>query len=135
MPQTIMIVEDNDLVRESLVVWLTIAFPYCQFEQAGSGEQAVSLAQANPIDLVLMDLGLTKMNGIEATRTIKARHPQIQVVLLSIQEDAQYVADALQAGAIAYVCKRKMHAELIPLLAGLLSIPLPEPDPSVGQSR
>ena len=123
MPPTILIVEDNDLVRESLFVWLSIAFPLCRFEQAASGEQAVSVALRNSFDLVLMDLGLPNMNGIEATRNIKASAPQTHVVLLSIQEDPQYVKDALQAVAAAFVSKRKMHTELIPLVSGLLAAP------------
>jgi DNA-binding NarL/FixJ family response regulator len=123
MPQTILIVEDNDLVRESLQVWLSIAFPWCKFEQAKSGEEAVALHRACPMDLVLMDLGLPQMNGIEATRLIKASTPETRVVMLSIQEDPRYVADAVEAGVCAYISKRKMHDELIPVVANLLDSP------------
>lgn len=116
-----MIVEDNDMVRESLEVWLLMAFPDCSFRQARSGEEAIAAYLSAPSDLVLMDLGLPEMNGIEATRRIKTIAPQARVVMLSIQEDPRYVADAIEAGASAYVSKRKMHDELVPLLAELLT--------------
>jgi DNA-binding NarL/FixJ family response regulator len=67
-----------------------------------------------------MDIGLTQMNGIEATRHIKAIAPQTQVVMLTIHEDDAYRADASAAGASAYVPKRKMQTELLPALRALL---------------
>jgi DNA-binding NarL/FixJ family response regulator len=120
MPHTILIVEDNDLVRESLQVWLLIAFPFCKFEQARSGEEAVAFQLTRPADLILMDLGLPRMNGIEATRLIKTSTPQTRVVMLSMQEDSRYVADAVEAGVFAYVSKHKMHDDLVPILTNLL---------------
>ena len=126
MPIKVMIVDDNDLVREALQTWLMIAFPDCVFQDVGSGEDAVALALSNPPDLVLMDLGLPCMNGIEATRRIKADAPQAQVVMLSIHEDVQYVAEAIEAGVSRYISKRKMHSELIPMVTELLCAPLLE---------
>ena len=123
MPIRVMIVDDNDLVREALRTWLMIAFPDCLFEDANSGEDAIALAVSNPPDLVLMDLGLPCMNGIEATRRIKEHTPAAQVVMLSIHEDAQYVAEAIEAGVSSYISKRKMHSELIPTIVNLLSTP------------
>ena len=117
---TIMIVEDNDLVRESLRVWLAINFPHCSLTEAASGEDALLLASVQPLDLILMDIGLPDMNGIETTRRLHASHSGLRIIVLSIQEDAQYVADALAAGASYYVPKRKMHSELVPLMARLL---------------
>ena len=119
----VMIVDDNDLVREALQTWLMIAFPGCEFQDANCGEDAVTLARSNPPDLVLMDLGLPGMNGIEAIRQFKAHAPQIQIVMLSIHEDAQYVAEAIKAGASIYISKRRMHTELIPILYKLLFEP------------
>lgn len=96
-------------------------FPQCRFLEAKSGEEAVAMASAQPPDIVLMDIGLPQMNGIEATRRIKAVVPQAQVVMLSIYDDPAHQADAVSAGACAYIPKRKMHTELIPVVAALLS--------------
>lgn len=79
------------------------------------------MACAQPPDMILMDIGLPQMNGIEATKRIKATVPQVQVVMLTIYEDPDCRADATHVGASAYVPKRKMHTELIPVMATLLS--------------
>lgn len=121
MCPTIMIVEDHDAVRAALCDWLGAAFPNCIVIEAKSGEEAVDLALAQPPDVVLMDISLPGMNGIGATRRIKAAVPQTQVVMLTIHEAPEYQADAMAAGASAYIVKRHMHTELIPTLSKLLS--------------
>ena len=121
MCPTILIVEDHDAVRTSLRDWLSATFPDWTLVEAKSGEEAVDLALARPPDVVLVDIGLPGMNGIETTRHIKAVVPQAQVVMLTIYEAPEYQADAAAAGASAYIVKRRMHTELIPVLARLLS--------------
>jgi len=121
MEATILIVEDHDIMRRSLRDWLEVAFPQCHVVEAASGEEAVAIARAKSPQLVLMDIGLPQMNGIEATRQIKAAMPAVQVVMLTIYEDDAYRADAAAAGASAYVPKRMMHTELLPTLAALLT--------------
>ncbi len=121
MCPTIMIVEDHEAVRTSLRDWLSAIFPDCVFVEAKSGEEAVDLARAQSPDVVLMDIGLPGMNGIEATRRIKVVWPQTQVVILTIHEAPEYQADAAAAGASAYITKRRMHTKLIPTLTKLLS--------------
>jgi two-component system chemotaxis response regulator CheY len=71
--------------------------------------------------MVLMDIGLPRMNGIQATRLIKAASPATEVVILTIHEDTKYQVDASEAGVSAYVTKRKMNSELIPVMRRLLS--------------
>ena len=121
MKATILIVEDHDAVRTSLRDWLSSSFPECCFLEAKSGEEAVDLTCAQPPDIVLMDIGLPRMNGVEATTRIKAIRPQTQVVMLTIHEASRYRADAATAGASAYLLKRRMHTELIPAMTKLLS--------------
>jgi DNA-binding NarL/FixJ family response regulator len=120
MPTTILIVEDHDAVRGSLREWLETIFPQCRVIEAASGEEAVALAQTNLPRLVVMDIGLPQMNGIEATRRIKASVPSAQIVVLTIYEDDLYRADAEVAGASAFVPKRSMQTKLIPTLVALL---------------
>jgi DNA-binding NarL/FixJ family response regulator len=121
VPATILIVEDHDAVRRSLRDWLEAVFPQYGFIEAASGEEAVAIAQAKSPQAVIMDIALPRMNGIEATRRIKATVPTAQVVILTIHEDKAYRADAAAAGASAYVPKRVMQTKLLPTLAALLS--------------
>lgn len=121
MEATILVVEDHDGVRRSLRDWLEVAFPGCRVVEAASGEEAIAIAQARSPRLVVMDIVLPQMNGIEATRHIKAAVPTAQVVILTIHEDGAYRADAAAAGASAYVPKRTMQSELLPTLAALLA--------------
>jgi len=121
MSGTILIVEDHDAVRRSLREWLSVEFPRFRFIEAASGEAAVALAQAEMPCIVVMDVGLPQMSGIEATRHIKANLPATQVVILTILEDEAYRVDAADAGVCAYVPKRTMQNELVPALTALLS--------------
>jgi DNA-binding NarL/FixJ family response regulator len=121
VPATILIVEDHDAVRRSLRDWLEAVFPQYGFIEAASGEEAVAIAQAKSPQAVIMDIALPRMNGIEATRRIKATVPTAQVVILTIHEDNAYRADAAAAGASAYVPKRVMQTKLLPTLSALLS--------------
>ena len=121
MKRTILIVEDHDEVRANLHDWLSAVFPNCIFSESKSGEEAVNKIIAQPPALVLMDVGLPRMNGIQATRVIKSVSPETKVVILTIHEDPRYQADAASAGANGYVIKRKMHSELISVMKNLLS--------------
>ena len=121
MPVIILIVEDHDAVRQSLREWLEAVFPQCRVMEATSGEEAVAVAQAMSPHLVVMDIVLPQMDGIEATRRIKASVPAAEVVMLTIHEAEAYRADAAAAGASAYVPKSAMQTELIPTLAALLA--------------
>lgn len=121
MKATVLVVEDDDQVRALLCEWLGATFPDTHLTEARSGEEAVSLAPTALPDIVLMDIGLPKMNGIEATRRIKSTTPGAHVVMLTIHEDPEYRADAANAGASAFVPKRKVHSELVPVLVSLLS--------------
>jgi len=121
MAATILIVEDHDAVRRSLRDWLQVEFPQCRVIEAASGEEAIALTRVESPRLVVMDISLPGMSGIEATRRIKATLPSAQVVMLTIHEDDAHRADATTAGASAYVPKRVMQTQLMPTLAALLA--------------
>jgi DNA-binding NarL/FixJ family response regulator len=121
MPATILIVEDHDAVRRALRDWLEAEFPQCRVTEATSGEEAIALLRTESPRLVVMDISLPGMNGIEATRQIKATLPSAQIVVLTVHEDDTYRADATAAGASAYVPKRAMQTELVVTLAALLA--------------
>lgn len=121
MKPTILIVEDHDAVRRSLRDWLEASLPKCRILEAVSGEEAITIVQDWPPCVVVMDISLPQMNGIEAARRIKTVVPTAQIVMLTIHEDEAYRTDAAAAGASAYVPKRKMRAELVPILSALLT--------------
>jgi DNA-binding NarL/FixJ family response regulator len=121
MDHNILIVEDHKGVRQSLREWLALSFPQYQLLEASSGEEAVTVAQAMSPRLIIMDVGLPGMNGIEAAQNIKAALPDTQVVMLTIYDDDAHRADAAVAGASAYVPKRKVQTELLPVVTRLLS--------------
>jgi CheY-like chemotaxis protein len=120
--RTILIVEDHDELRETLVEWLKNVFSDCTFMVAGSGEKAIELAEAHQPAIVLMDIQLPGINGIEAIRRIKKISPQTQALILSVMNVSAYKEEAMAAGACAYINKQHMHAELIPALNKLLSL-------------
>ncbi len=116
----ILIVEDHDALRNSLKDWLGTVFQDINLLSAKSGEDAMAKAFKQPPNIVLMDVLLPGLNGIEVTKRIKNVVPDAKVVMLSIYEDFAYQADAVATGACAYVPKRKMGTELIPVITKLL---------------
>lgn len=119
-PCTILIVEDHNTLRESLRKWLSALFPDCTFFDVKNGEDSVDTAKAEKPDIVIMDIGLPGINGIEATRHIKHSLPEVQVIILTIHDAPEYRKDAVEAGAFAFVPKHKMYEELIPLISNLM---------------
>jgi len=117
----ILIVEDHSAVRAALNDWLTSAFAECRVASAASGEEALTLAAANPPDVVVMDVSLPQMSGIEAARRLRTLIPAARVLMLSIYEAQQYRMESERAGASAYVAKRTMHLDLVPALRRLLA--------------
>jgi DNA-binding NarL/FixJ family response regulator len=117
----ILIVEDHDAVRRALRDWLEVEFPQYRVIEVASGEEAIALTRSESPRLVVMDITLPGMSGIEATRQIKAILPSAHVVMLTIHDDDTHRAYAAAAGASAYVPKRTMQTELIPTLAALLA--------------
>jgi DNA-binding NarL/FixJ family response regulator len=116
MSETILIVEDHEAVRKSLRNWLESEFPHIAVKEAGSGEEAVSVAKLFFPDIIIMDIGLPNMSGIEAARQIKTFCVDSRVVMLTIHEDEVHRKDAEAAGADAYVPKRMLQTELLPVL-------------------
>ncbi len=101
----VVVVDDQAAVREGLVTLLDLLPDVDVVGAAGDGEQACVLVEAHSPDVVLMDLRMPRVDGIEATRRIRADHPDVQVVVLTTYADDTSVLDALQAGALGYLTK------------------------------
>jgi DNA-binding NarL/FixJ family response regulator len=101
----VLIVDDQTLIRDGLT---TICERMPDVEvvgTAGDGEEAIRLAAERQPDVILMDLRMPRMDGIEATRRIRERHPDTQVVVLTTFSDDESVSAAIGAGAIGYLTK------------------------------
>ncbi|MCJ7432843.1 MAG: response regulator transcription factor [Anaerolineales bacterium] len=109
----LLLVDDHDVVRSGLRMLLEDEADLVILGEAGNGHQALELAAKLEPDVVIMDITLPDMSGIEVTRRIKQSHPKIAVVALTIHEDQQYFFEMLQVGASAYVPKRAAPNDLI----------------------
>ena len=112
-PITVMIVDDHEMVRRGACSYLEAQPDISVVAQAGSGEEAVRLAQEQIPDVVLMDLVMPGMDGVEATRKVKNASPRTQIIILTSFHQDEYIFPALQAGAISYLLKDVKAAELL----------------------
>ena len=108
----VLLADDHAMMREGLSVLLTGAGMEI-VGSVGNGHDAVRVASVTLPDVVVMDLSMPEMNGIEATRQICARTPATQVVMLSMHSDREHVYQAIKAGATGYVLKDAASAELV----------------------
>lgn len=104
-PVTILIVDDHEVVRNGIRAYLETLEEFQVVGEAASGEEAVRLVQDLIPDVVLMDLIMPGMDGIETTREVKKVSPRTQVVVLTSYHEDEHIFPALKAGAISYVLK------------------------------
>jgi DNA-binding NarL/FixJ family response regulator len=101
----VVVADDQTAVREGLVTLLSTMPDIEVVGSAVDGEQALALVARSIPDIVLMDLRMPRVDGVEATRRIRAAHPGTQVVVLTTYADDMSILDALRAGAIGYLTK------------------------------
>ena len=111
-PVTVVVADDQSAVREGLVLLLGTVPGIAVTGEAEDGEAAVELVAAKNPQVVLMDLNMPRCDGVEATRRIRASHPQTQVVVLTTYSDDESIIGALQAGALGYLTKDATRAEI-----------------------
>jgi DNA-binding NarL/FixJ family response regulator len=107
-----LIVDDHKIMREGLRSLLEKSGHFECVGEADDGLQAVKMARELKPDIVIMDIAMPNLNGIEATRQIKAEIPEIEVIVLSMHATRTYVLQVLQAGASAYLLKDSAFEEL-----------------------
>ena len=111
-PITVLLVDDHAVVRQGVRFFLESQDEFTVIGEAESGETAVELAAEHIPDVVLMDLVMPDMDGVEATRKVKNISPRSQIVVLTSYHDDEYIFPALQAGAISYILKDIRMEEL-----------------------
>jgi two-component system response regulator NreC len=109
----LLLVDDHEVVRTGLRMLLESQSDIKILAEARTGAEAIQMAREFKPDVVVMDITLPDISGIEATRRLKEDHPEIAVVALTIHEDEQYFFEMLQAGASGYVPKRAAPEDLI----------------------
>ena len=113
MPISVSIVEDNDKLRGTLARVVNRAANFsCVSDYANAEDALKQLPQVHP-DVVLMDINLPGMNGVECARQLKQLLPQTQVMMLTVYEDTENIFNALAAGASGYMLKRTSSKELL----------------------
>lgn len=112
-PITVMIVDDHEMVRHGAAGYLEAQDDIKVVAQAESGEEAVRLVREHIPDVVLMDLVMPGMEGVEATRKVKDISPRTQIIVLTSYHQDEHIFPALQAGAISYLLKDVKAEELV----------------------
>ena len=112
-PVRVMIVDDHEMVRQGAAGYLEAQPDIAVVAQAESGQQAVALVQEHVPDVVLMDLVMPGIDGVEATRRIKDLSPRTHIIVLTSFHQDEFIFPALQAGAISYLLKDVKAAELV----------------------
>jgi len=109
----ILIVDDHAILRDGIRSLLESQEDIIVVGEADNGSEAIELVDKLLPDIVLMDISMPKMNGLEATRSIKKRHPKVNVLILTQHDNREYIAPALGAGASGYVLKRSGRREML----------------------
>ena len=112
-PIRILLSDDHNILRDGMRLLLERQAGFEVVGEASDGRETLDLVQSQLPDVVVMDIAMPNMNGIEATRRIVEKHPGIGVVILSMHYDESYVIRSLKAGARAYLLKDALKPELI----------------------
>lgn len=116
----ILIVEDHALTRFGLITAFETEKNFGKIYEAANAKSGIKIIEENPVDLVIMDLGLPDINGIEATQKIKEKHSNIKIVVLSSHEQEEDVIKSIKAGACAYCTKDVAPQKLVDIVNSAL---------------
>ena len=111
-PVRLLLADDHLLIRASLKSLLSEFPGFEVVAEAGDGREALDLAGKHQPDVVLMDIAMAGLNGLEATRLIRKEHPDVHVIVLSMHASERHVLQALRAGAQGYILKESAPREL-----------------------
>ncbi|MBW2487057.1 MAG: response regulator transcription factor [Deltaproteobacteria bacterium] len=117
----IVLVEDHTILREGLRALLSADPKFEIIGEADDGRQAIRRVDNLAPDLVVMDLSMPRMTGMDAIREIKRRHPATKIIALTVHKAEEYLRTTLQAGADGYVLKDATHVELLLAIQNVLA--------------
>ena len=109
----ILLADDHGLVRRGLRLILDSQPDLEVVAEASDGAEAVSLALGEDVDLAILDISMPRMTGLQATRELQQRRPQLRILILSMHESEQYLYETLRAGASGYVVKKVADRDLV----------------------
>ena len=113
----VLLADDHTLIRDGIRRILSLEPGFQVVGEAASGQEAVRLAGELSPDVILMDINMPGMNGIEASRQIKRDYADIEIIALTIHDDEEYVCELVRAGVSAYLLK-DVSADKLILLSG-----------------
>jgi two-component system response regulator DegU len=113
VPIKVLIADDHSLVRQGLRRYLDMADDIEVVGEAANGEEAIALVEKGNPDIVLLDIRMPEMDGLEAARKIRERFPSVGAIMLTAYDDRQFVVEAVRAGARGYVLKARDAEHLI----------------------
>lgn len=116
----VLLADDHTVMRNGLRLLLERQGDLTVMGEAADGRQAVDMAAAGNPDVVVMDIAMPQLNGVEATRQIVTRNPSTAIVILSMHSDESYVLRSLKAGARAYLLKDSAEADLIAAIHAII---------------
>ncbi len=115
----ILLADDHNVLRQGMAQVLNAQPDMTVVAQASNGKEAITLAEQHQPDIILLDINMPEIDGVEAARQITARHPQIGIIILTMYRRDDYVFEAIKAGARGYLLK---EVELDELLAAIRSV-------------
>jgi DNA-binding NarL/FixJ family response regulator len=116
----ILLCDDQAVIRDGLEMLLNLEKDFQVVGAAQDGAEAVELAGQKSPDLILMDLKMPVMNGIEATREIRAKFPHIKIIILTTYDEDEWVFDAIRAGASGYLLKDTSRQQIVEAIRGTM---------------
>jgi len=118
---TFLVVDDHPVFRQGLVALIRSNERYRVCAEAGSAEEALATLENAVPDIALVDISLTGQSGLELVRRLKAVHPHVLILIISMHDEAVYAARALKAGARGYVMKQEAASVMLEAIATVLS--------------
>ena len=101
----VLIADDQELIRQSLQIVLNTKEGITVTDTVGNGQEVIQSIRKNAPDVILMDIRMPKMDGVQCTKIIKENHPEIKIIILTTFDDDEFVYNALKFGASGYLLK------------------------------